>query len=84
MFSSSLISAIVLQSCNESATEKSISNPNKVQTRIRELEFTHDFENGYPTDETVQKLYNEMDFHCACQAYLWAGLYRILRKRPGN
>ena len=43
----------------------------KVQTRIGELEFTHDFENGYPTDETVKKLYDEMDFQRACQAYLW-------------
>lgn len=25
----------------------------KVDTRIGELEFTHDWENGYPTDETV-------------------------------
>jgi hypothetical protein len=42
-----------------------------VQTRIGELEFTHDFENGYPTDETVNKLYEEIDFQRACQAYLW-------------
>lgn len=42
-----------------------------VQTRIGELEFTHDFKNGYPTDETVKKLYDEMDFQRACQAYLW-------------
>jgi len=42
-----------------------------VQTRIGELEFTHDFENGYPTAETVTKLYDEMDFQRACQAYLW-------------
>jgi hypothetical protein len=43
----------------------------KVKTRAGELEFTHDFENGYPTDETVRKLYDEMDFQRACQAYLW-------------
>ena len=42
-----------------------------LQTRIGDLEFTHDFENGYPTDETVKKLYDEMDFQRACQAYLW-------------
>ncbi len=42
-----------------------------VNTRIGELEFTHDFENGYPTDETVKKLYDEIDFQRACQAYLW-------------
>jgi hypothetical protein len=42
-----------------------------VQTRIGPLEFTHDFINGYPTDETVKKLYDEMDFQRACQAYHW-------------
>ena len=47
------------------------SDQTKIQTRIGELEFTHDFENGYPTDETVKKLYDEMDFQRACQAYLW-------------
>ena len=43
-----------------------------VQTRIGELAFTHDFENGYPSEETVTKLYDEMDFQRACQAYLWS------------
>ena len=41
-------------------------------TRIGPLEFTHDFANGYPTDETVTKLYDERDFQRACQAYLWS------------
>ena len=31
-------------------------------TRIGPLEFTHGFANGYPTDETVEKLYDERDF----------------------
>src|SRR5210317_448579 len=44
----------------------------KMQTRIGELEFTHDFANGYPTDATVEKIFDEMDFQRACQAYLWA------------
>lgn len=38
-----------------------------VKTRIGKLEFI----NGYPSDESVAKLYNEMDFQRACQAYLW-------------
>jgi hypothetical protein len=42
------------------------------ETRIGTLEFTHDFANGYPTDETVEKLYDERDFQRACQAYLWS------------
>jgi hypothetical protein len=43
-----------------------------VDTRIGKLEFTHDFENGYPTDKTIAKLYDEMDFQRATQAYIWA------------
>jgi hypothetical protein len=44
----------------------------KVDTRIGKLGFTHDWKNGYPTDETVAKLYDEMDFQRATQAYIWA------------
>jgi hypothetical protein len=43
-----------------------------LNTRVGWLSFTHDFANGYPTDETVSKLYDERDFQRACQAYLWA------------
>ena len=41
-----------------------------IETRIGDLSFTHDFANGYPTDETVRMLFNEMDFQRACQAYI--------------
>ncbi|TMV10096.1 DUF1254 domain-containing protein [Ruegeria sediminis] len=43
-----------------------------IDTRIGSLEFTHDFENGYPTLETQAKLFDEMDFQRATQAYIWA------------
>jgi hypothetical protein len=36
-------------------------------TRIGKLTF----ESGYPSKETVQKLYDEMDFQRATQAYIW-------------
>src|SRR6201995_1056404 len=42
------------------------------ETRIGPLEFTHDFPDGYPTDATIEKLYDERDFQRACQAYLWS------------
>ena len=45
---------------------------NSVDTRIGTLEFTHDFANGFPTDATLEKLYDERDFQRACQAYLWS------------
>jgi hypothetical protein len=41
-------------------------------TRIGKLEFTHDWINGYPTNDTVTKLYDELDFQRATQAYIWA------------
>jgi hypothetical protein len=53
-------------------TEKSKSQGTTFDTRIGPLEFTHDFANGYPTDETVLRLYDERDFQRACQAYLWS------------
>ena len=43
-----------------------------IETRIGTLEFTHDFANGYPTNKTVEKLYDERDFQRACQAYIWS------------
>ncbi|MGB5278348.1 MAG: DUF1254 domain-containing protein [Gammaproteobacteria bacterium] len=43
-----------------------------VDTRIGKLEFTHSFADGYPTDATVEKLFDEMDFQRAVQAYIWA------------
>ena len=46
-------------------------NAESVQTRIGTLEFTHDFKDGYPTEESVKKIYDEIDFQRACQAYLW-------------
>ncbi len=38
-----------------------------VETRIGTLQF----ENGYPSDKTVAKLYDELDFQRGVQAYLW-------------
>jgi hypothetical protein len=43
-----------------------------LDTRIGKLEFTHAFANGYPTDATVEKLFNELDFQRAVQAYIWS------------
>ena len=43
--------------------------PETITTRIGDLNFSHDFENGYPTVETQEKLLDEMDFQRACQAY---------------
>jgi len=44
----------------------------RIDTPIGTLEFTHGFANGYPTEASVEKLYDERDFQRACQAYLWS------------
>jgi len=43
-----------------------------IDTRMGKLEFTQNFLDGYPTDATVQKLFDEMDFQRAVQAYIWS------------
>jgi hypothetical protein len=43
-----------------------------LDTRIGKLEFTHSFTDGYPTNATVEKLFDEMDFQRAVQAYIWS------------
>jgi hypothetical protein len=66
------------------------AGPQTLETRIGKLTFTHDFANGYPTRETIEKLYDERDFQRACQAYLWAlpfvscgEVERVLMQAPG-
>ncbi len=49
-----------------------IAQEQTIETRIGKLTFTHDFANGYPTEQTIKKLYDERDFQRAVQAYLWA------------
>ena len=39
-----------------------------VESRLGTLEL----KNGYPTDATARKVYDDIDFQRACQAYLWA------------
>ena len=39
-----------------------------VKTRIGELKF----ERGFPTEETKRKVFDEIDYQRAVQAYLWA------------
>ncbi len=41
-------------------------------TPIGRLSFTPDFINGYPSGESVELLFDQIDFQRACQAYLWS------------
>ena len=63
---------ILLNSCKESKNEDLNSGENIIDTRIGQLQFTHDFENGYPTLKTQELLFNEIDFQRACQSYIWS------------
>jgi len=44
------------------------TTPDSVETRIGTMKF----EKGFPAEETTRKLFDEMDYQRAVQAYLWA------------
>jgi len=44
------------------------ASPTSMDTRIGRIEL----QSGYPSDASVQKLYDELDFQRAVQAYVWA------------
>jgi hypothetical protein len=43
-----------------------------IESRVGELRFENSFEAGIPAPETVELLFEEIDFQRACQAYIWA------------
>lgn len=69
IFVSAGLLAMFTAGCAE--PQKTQAQATTIETRIGTLSFTHDFANGYPTHDTVDILFNEMDFQRACQAYLW-------------
>ena len=50
------------------ATTVAVTTPDSVSTRIGALTF----ERGFPTEETTRKVFDEIDYQRAVQAYLWA------------
>ena len=50
------------------ASAPAVSTAGDVQTRLGVL----NFERGFPTAETTRKLFDELDYQRAVQAYLWA------------
>jgi len=61
-----ILTSILLTSALQGPTS-ALAEEETLDTRIGKLTF----ESGYPSPETVQKLYDEMDFQRASQAYLW-------------
>jgi hypothetical protein len=69
-----LSTVFILNACKQTQTPDNAVeySENAINTRIGTLDFTHDFENGYPTKETVKLLFEEMDYQRACQVYMWS------------
>lgn len=61
-FRNAIVSLVGVGLLSTSATAQETKD-----TRIGKLTF----ESGYPSQKTVEKLYDEMDFQRACQAYIW-------------
>ncbi|HMG05113.1 MAG TPA: hypothetical protein VK581_06595, partial [Chthoniobacterales bacterium] len=63
LLAATLAGALTIASAHAQTT-----TPDSVKTRIGDLKF----EQGFPTEETTHKLFDEMDYQRAVQAYLWA------------
>jgi hypothetical protein len=60
--------AICIASAQQTPLPPGIAIPDEVETRLGTLKFF----DGFPSDDTVQKLYDNLDFQRAVQAYLLA------------
>lgn len=56
-----------MTACTQTPTPTPTQAPT-TESRLGKL----DFEKGFPTEETTRKLFDEMDYQRAVQAYLWA------------
>ena len=62
------IAASALVAAGVAGAQTASTTPATVKTRLGDLQFVH----GFPTEETKQKLFDEIDYQRAVQAYLWA------------
>jgi hypothetical protein len=51
-----------------SVQAQTLPTTGRIESRLGNLELV----NGYPTEATARKIYDDLDFQRACQAYLWA------------
>jgi hypothetical protein len=63
-----LASVIASSAAIPNARAQQLPTTGTVESRLGKLEL----ENGYPTEATARKIYDDIDFQRACQAYLWA------------
>jgi hypothetical protein len=64
----SCLSIVVLISLTAPALTQELPTTGSIDLRLGKLEIDH----AFPTAQTVKKLYDDLDFQRACQAYLWA------------
>lgn len=63
-----IVFTLVVALICSTAGAQELPTTGSIESRLGKIEL----ENGYPTDATVEKMYDEIDFQRACQAYLWA------------
>ena len=68
VLNSTMLVAVAAAVWTSAPLAASAADVQKVPTRLGDLTL----ENGYPSRETADRLYDEMDFQRATQAYLWA------------
>ncbi len=61
------ITFIALAALSVPASAQELPKNGSIETPVGRLAF----ESGYPSKESVEKLYEAMDFQRACQAYIW-------------
>src|SRR5215510_14425147 len=68
------IAAIFLTVLSIPAFAQELPTTGTIDSRLGKLELV----NGFPSDSTVKKLYDDLDFQRACQAYIWALPYMAM------
>ena len=59
-----LVAALILSK----AVARELPTNGSIESRLGKVEL----KNGYPTEATAKKIFDDIDFQRACQAYLWA------------
>lgn len=59
-----LVAALI---CSKAIAQE-LPTTGSIESRLGKIEL----KNGYPTEATVKKMFDDIDFQRACQAYLWA------------
>ena len=67
-----LLAVLVTLACAQDATDTETGKRETIETRIGKLTFENSFEHGIPTAETAERIFDQIDFQRASQAYIWA------------